>query len=169
MVTTGQAWYRTPYVWMLIFIPLSAVIMGFFLLYFAIESDDGLVKDDYYKHGKEINRVLGRDRLAAKLGLSGQMQFSIETGTVTLQLQASDPQTLPAAIQLAMLHATRAGYDQEISLNRTPTGAYFGVLPALQPGRWHAQLSADDWRLTGSLRMPTESRVSFSSSQYSIK
>ena len=68
MVPT-RAWYREPLVWLLISFPLTAVIAGFFTLYLAIISKDGLVVDDYYQRGKEINMSLARDRAAARHGL----------------------------------------------------------------------------------------------------
>ena len=53
-----EPWYKVPFVWLVVGIPLSAVIMGGVILYFSIVSFDGLVVDDYYTEGKKINRVL---------------------------------------------------------------------------------------------------------------
>ena len=159
MDTVKRPWYRTPYVWMLIGIPFSAVIMGGFLLYFAITTDDGLVKDDYYKQGKEINLVIKRDRAATELGLYGKLRLEQTEGTVQLTLKSHKQAALPDRLELAMLHATRAGFDREMTLQRTPNGDYFAILPALQPGRWHAQISTPEWRLTGSLKLPGDDSV----------
>ncbi len=161
MNTTERPWYRTPYVWMLIGIPFSAVIMGVFLLYFAITTDDGLVKDDYYKHGKEINLVIERDQAATALSLHGELRLEQEKATVHLSLKSRKQATLPDKLELAMLHATRAGFDQDIILQRTPKGDYFAILPELQPGRWHTQISTPEWRLTGSLKLPGGNSVLF--------
>ena len=162
MDTVKRPWYRTPYVWMLIGIPFSAVIMGGFLLYFAITTDDGLVKDDYYKHGKEINLVIARDRTAEELGLYGSLRLEQTEGTVHLILKSHKQAALPDRLELAMLHATRAGFDRDISLQRTANSDYFAILPTLQPGRWHAQISTPEWRLTGSLKLPGDNSVLFS-------
>ena len=40
------------------------------------QSYSGLVVDDYYKKGKQINRVLARDRLAWELGLAAELRVS---------------------------------------------------------------------------------------------
>ncbi len=69
-------WKREPLVWMLIAIPFSAVIMGVVMITLAIQSWSGLVVDDYYKKGKQINRVLARDKFAYELGLAAG--FKIE-------------------------------------------------------------------------------------------
>lgn len=161
MNTVTRPWYRTPYVWMLIGIPFSAVIMGVFLLYFAITTDDGLVKDDYYKHGKEINLVIERDRAATALGLYGELRLEQDSATVHLTLNSYQKITFPDTLSLAMLHATRAGFDRNMTLQRTPNGDYFAILPALEPGRWHAQVSTPAWRLTGSLKLPGDNTVTF--------
>ena len=161
METTERPWYRTPYVWMLIGIPFSAVVMGVFLLYFAITTDDGLVKDDYYKQGKEINLVIERDNKAVELGLYGKLSLEQDNATVHLTLKSHKQTTLPDSLELAMLHATRAGFDRDIILQRTPKGDYFAILPELQPGRWHTQVSTPEWRLTGSLKLPEDNNVQF--------
>ena len=53
-----KPWYKEPWPWVLIAIPFSAVIMGVVLITLALESEDGLVVDDYYWKGKQINQVL---------------------------------------------------------------------------------------------------------------
>lgn len=147
-------WYREPLVWMLILIPFTAVVMGVLILVLAIRSNDGLVVDDYYRQGKEINRVLARDRAAAAHALHGVLAFDHAAGRATLRLSAALPYTVPTRIKLKLLHATRAGFDRELTLEHTADQRYTAALPALVPGHWYLQLEADDWRLTGSFSMP---------------
>ena len=71
----NKPWYRFPLVWMLVAIPFSAVIMGVVMIWLAVDTDDGLVADDYYKLGMEINRVIKRDQKASELGLSAIKLF----------------------------------------------------------------------------------------------
>ena len=66
----ARPWYREPFVWLLIAIPLTAVIVGFVGLALAIRSDDGMVEDDYYRQGMAINRMLDRDKAAAAENLT---------------------------------------------------------------------------------------------------
>jgi len=51
-------WKKEPFVWMIIAIPSSAIIMGVVIITLAIQSWSGLVVDDYYRKGKQINLVL---------------------------------------------------------------------------------------------------------------
>ena len=51
-------WYRVPFVWLLISVPATSVVLGAIMITLAVLTDDGLVIDDYYQHGKHINQVL---------------------------------------------------------------------------------------------------------------
>ncbi len=156
---THKPWHRHPLVWMLIAIPATAVVAGFTMLWLAIASDDGLVEDDYYKRGKEINRVLERDRAATRHGIESSIVLDPAGGAVTVQLLAPRPARRPARLELAFLHATRAGLDQRLKLARDADGRYRGRAAALAPGRWHLQLAAEDWRLVGVLEVPGPTEI----------
>jgi hypothetical protein len=152
---TPRNWKREPMVWLLIGIPLSAVIMGVVMITLAIQSFSGLVVDDYYKKGKEINRVLARDQFAYELGLAAG--FSLETeGKVEIRF---DPrvQVIPGdTIELKLIHATVPGLDQQLDLRKTDTHLLRGELNLPGEGRWNLFLQTEDWRLTGSLQYPEQ-------------
>jgi hypothetical protein len=149
-------WYREPFVWLLIALPLTAVIAGFVTLGLAITSDDGVVEDDYYRRGKEINLVLARDQAAAARGLQGHIELDDATHQLQLRLSARDPAAIADNVELKFLHATRAGVDKTLILARQSDGSYRVPLPELAQGHWNVQLVAQDWRLVGSLRIPKE-------------
>lgn len=151
-------WYRQPLVWMLIAIPLSAVLGGISMIYLAITTDDGLVNDDYYRYGKQINLVLERDIEARRLGLHAQLDFNPQTGTVAVHLDG-DKTALPANITLSLLHATRANHDQHIKLVLTPNQNYHGLIEQLIPGKWYVQLHTQQWRLSSKLQYPGQTRL----------
>ncbi len=155
-VTDSKPWYRQPLVLMLILLPASVVVAGFITLYLAIRSNDGLVDDDYYQHGQEINRVLNREQAARRYGLQGRARIDAAHGTIHVQL-SSNAAIAPARMTLKILYATRAGLDQIVTLTRDTDGAYQAALPTLAPGHWYLQLSADDWRLNGELHAPADS------------
>jgi hypothetical protein len=161
-MTDSTPWYRQPLVWMLIMLPATVVVASFITLYLAIRSDDGLVEDDYYQRGKEINRVLDRDHAAQRYGLQAQITVDHAQRKVELRLHATATAFTapPERLELKLLHATRAGLDQTVNLVRMPDGRYEGVLPALAQGHWYLQLAADDWRLNGELQVPGRSDIS---------
>ena len=152
--TSPKPWYREPFVWLLILFPLTAVIAGFVTLGLAITSDDGMVEDDYYRRGKEINLVLARDQAAAALGLQGRVEIDDAKHQLLIRLTARTPGTIPENVELRFLHATRAGVDRALVVPRQSGGLYQAPLPELAPGRWNVQLAAPDWRLMGSLIVP---------------
>ncbi|MEW6332173.1 MAG: FixH family protein [Pseudomonadota bacterium] len=149
-------WYREPLVWLVIAFPLTAVVAGFITLALAINSDDGVVEDDYYRRGKEINRVLARDQAAATRGLEGRVELDETQHQLQIRLTARAQATTPDNVEIKFLHATRSGIDRMLVLARQPDGSYRAPLPELAPGHWNVQLAAQDWRLVGSLRIPKE-------------
>ena len=136
---------------MLIAIPMSAVLMGIVMITLAIKSWDGLVADDYYKRGKEINRSIVRDQKAAELGLQATLQFDQQTGTVKAEFNAG-PQPQEQALSLHYYYATKDGLDSESMLAMGPDGRFHGVAPALQDGPWILQLETENWRLSRRVR-----------------
>jgi uncharacterized protein len=158
-MTEPRAWYREPLVWLIITFPLIAVIAGFTTMYLAYKTRDGMVVDDYYEKGKEINRSLARDVVAAQHGLHAKLWLDAKKADLTVQLIADNNQPLPDKLVLRWLHATRAGFDRTQELTHSSDGFYHEAFPALAPGHWYVQIEAQDWRLQGSLRIPGEVRL----------
>lgn len=154
--TTSRSWKREPMVWMLIAIPLSAVIMGVVMITLAIQSYSGLVVDDYYKKGKQINRVLARDRFAHELGLSAGFKLQAG-GKVEIRFDPEVKYIPGDSIELNLVHATMPGLDQKLQLNKVDTDLLRGNLNLPGDGRWNLYLQTADWRLTGSLQYPHQS------------
>lgn len=160
--TACKPWYRHAYVWLLIAFPLAAVIGGLVTLRLAIVTSDGLVVDDYYQHGKEINLTLERDRRAAVLGLEAVVELDHAHDRVRVALHGGEEFTPPDELELAILHPTRAGRDHRVVLMPTGVGRYEGTLPLLERAQWDLQLQAQDWRLTGTIEVPTFDMVEIS-------
>ena len=149
-----RPWYREGMVWMLIAIPMTSVLLGIAMITLAVTTWDGLVKDDYYTYGKEINRVLVRDRYAAEHGIRGRLEWMVEEGRLDLSLSSQKPLPPVTEIALDFLHPTRSGLDYRVSLARGPKGHYHGVAPARLPrGNWIIQIGTDLWRLNARTRL----------------
>ncbi|MFO7604475.1 MAG: FixH family protein, partial [Gammaproteobacteria bacterium] len=134
--------------WFFIGVPLFTVIGGIHLLFVAMHNPDGLVVDDYYKHGLAINRTLEKDRRAVALGVGAEGRFAFEQKLLTLQLTGLSE--WPATLTLSLLHPTQAQRDQVITLQKqSGTGEYFGVVSGIAAGDWHMILEPPqrDWRL----------------------
>ena len=151
-------WMREPLVWLLIAIPASAVVMGAVMITLALQSFSGMVVDDYYRKGKQINRVLARDRLAYELGLAADLRVD---GSGRLEIRfAPEIKVIPGErIELRLVHATRPGLDRDLIFDNN--GFYLQAeLQIPGPGRWNIYLQTPDWRLTGSLQYPQSQNAS---------
>jgi hypothetical protein len=154
----SRDWKREPLVWMIIAIPLSAVIMGVVMITLAIQSSSGLVVDDYYKKGKQINRVLARDKFAYELGLVAGFKIEAD-GSIEIRF-APEVQIIPGdKIVLELIHATMPGLDQKLIMQKLETHLLTGEISLPGKGRWNLYLQTGDWRLTGSLQYPRQTKA----------
>ncbi|GJM05259.1 MAG: hypothetical protein DHS20C09_12500 [marine bacterium B5-7] len=144
----AQPWFKEYYVWLIIFFPLLAIIGGIITSIIAIKSDDGLVVDDYYKQGLEINRTLERDRAASNYQLDADINIINKQDIILIELKAGSNFKFPPGIRVSFLNATRSGLDKTINLLLTENNVYRGDLSKLSPGKWYAHIEYNDWRLT---------------------
>lgn len=141
-------WYKHRWPWLLMIAPVAATIVGIAFLRTAILTDDGMVVDDYYKRGKEINMELKRDKLADSMNLVANVEFAADMRSVRVAVKSSTP--LPDTLALTMVHPTQDDYDIITVLTRSHDNVYQGALaPISHPARhWYVQLEdpAKTWR-----------------------
>ena len=143
-----KPWHKHPLVWMVIFIPFSAVIMGAVMIWLAVDTNDGLVVDDYYKQGLAINKDISRDTKAAELGLNAVIVFDNSTKVINMRLNKGLLQVMPEKIPLNIQHATRANSDIQVTLNHGIDDQYIGYLKhPLSEGIWYFELADQDWKM----------------------
>ncbi|HEY5733805.1 MAG TPA: FixH family protein [Gammaproteobacteria bacterium] len=154
--TEKKPWYRQPLVWLVIAFPAIAVVGGISLLILSINIDTGVVVDDYYKKGKEINMVLTRDKKAIELGIRGVSVYSSEQQRFSVTLASTEGENLQdQEIRLDLMHATRGGMDVSQVLDANGPGLYQADLAQqLAKGPWNVQVSTDDWRIHGRIHIP---------------
>jgi len=146
-------WTREPLVWLLIAIPSTAVVMGVVMITLALQSWSGLVVDDYYRKGKQINRVLARDRLAYELGLAAGLRLD-DSGRLEIRFDPEVKVIPGERIELRLVHATQPGLDQGLVFDNNQLHLQEAKLQLVGRGRWNVYLQTPDWRLTGSLQFP---------------
>ena len=149
MEQAAGPWYREPGPWILRAIPGSSVVLGITLLTIAVNNQDGLVADDYYKRGLAINMVIERERLAAELGLRAQVMFG--ANQVRVFMEGGDVGA--QALKLRMVHPTLAEKDLAVALTPIAVGWYEGSLARPAATRWqvHLEDAERSWRLAGRL------------------
>lgn len=145
-------------VWLVIAIPLSAVIVGMIMLTLSIQTFDGLVEDDYYKKGKEINQLLERDEFAVNNGIRADVQIDGETGVIVIDLKSAGDYPFPEQMGTSLLHPTQSQKDVKLLLKRGPDGRYYSeLLRPLSDGRWYFRISEPNWRLQKLIAWPVNS------------
>lgn len=152
--TDTKPWYKQPLVWLVIAIPGGTVIAGFITLGIALQTDDGTVVDDYYKYGKEINRVIVRDQKAAELGLVGTAGYDPENRRVSLTVASSKGLELPDSVTVTLLHATKGGFDVEQTLPLENAALSMQLSDGLARGPWVVRVSTPEWRISGRMEVP---------------
>ncbi len=157
-----KPWYRYPWTWFLIAVPLLTIIACTITIVLAIKSEDGLVSDDYYKDGLMINQSLDRDRKAAELGISSFVGLLPGDRALVVQVNGGN---IELPLKLVFLHATRKEHDQAFEIRTlSPNGQARVDIEQLIPGKWYVQLEseADAWRLKGQMVYPGETDIKLS-------
>jgi len=144
-------WYRQPYVWLVIVFPAIAVIGGIITAWLAVNTDDGLVADDYYRKGLEINKTLDREHAAEKYGLEALVTLDKDKNIMQVTLHGNSHFKNPESVSLTFLHPTRGGLDRHVILRRVSGILYRAGLPRLPADHWYLRFEADDWLLMQTL------------------
>lgn len=149
-MTIPRPWYREPWPWVLMIGPAFVVVAGTITTVVAVKTADPVIADDYYRQGLAVNRVLAKEEAAARLGIEASLQFNAATDGVRV-LVRSKSIALPDALQLTLIHPTRAGDDRSIALAREAPGIYRGTLEPLKGStyQYHLQDPAATWRVSG--------------------
>lgn len=160
-----KPWYREPWPWLLMILPVTAVVVGTVMMWLAVSTEDGVVEDDYYKQGLAINQTIERDQEAQSLHIKANLMVGDNPNHLRLMLQSGELAAQPEQLRLKILHPTRSGMDQVVTLNRRGEGYYDGEIKALGAAKWRLLLEDNDkqWRLTGIWHVPKDSSVALSS------
>lgn len=135
-------------VWLIIGLPLAAVVAGIITVAIAARNADTLVEGDIHKEGLAFHRSTERDQLAGRLGLSAAVQLTDDRLRVELQGRL-DP--APEWITLSFVHPTDAHRDIKTTLARLDSGLYGGKVGELDGVNYQVVVEPADnaWRLAG--------------------
>lgn len=151
MTTKTAPWYKHRWPWILMAGPTVVIVAGFITAWLAIESNDGLVDDNYYKVGLSVNQQLKQKQLAAELNLKAVMNVTQDGQSIQLVLNGLPKEGLPDTLQLRLVHPTRKGEDQTLMLHRQ--GTIFSAPLTANPGTGRWKIVIEDplagWRMDG--------------------
>lgn len=167
-----STWWSEPMVWLLIALPLSAVIGSGVTVWLAASNADTLVLEEHVKEGFAVRQVADRDRKAAELGAGATIKAA--PGMLTLHLEGRFP-AAPKNLILTLAHPSDPAQDMVLLLAPGDGGDYTATYAAIPAGKRHLELTPGDkaWRITGQWQAPfTESTrlavsISFSAPQHS--
>jgi hypothetical protein len=139
--------WREPYVWMVAGIPVLAICLG-------------VVDDNYYKRGVEINKDTAARQRATQLRMG--VFVTQRPDGVCAHLQGESLPGASEVLNLRFAHIARREMDYVLSLTADATGrcsvgatdsglqsrAYWAPAAVIQRGQWSASLAAQDWRLS---------------------
>ena len=150
-----EPWYKQFWPWFLIALPLSVVIAAIVTINIAIQTDDGLVSDDYYKEGLAIHKDADSAAKAKALEIAGTLDYDADTGAITLMLE-KPLQGDRTGLSLEVVHPTLPDQDQTIQLSPLGGTRFTGRLEPLRPAQWKLSLRPADrsWRVEGRLPQP---------------
>lgn len=155
-------WFKNPMVWLVILFPTVAVVASMITIVIAVNTEDGLVVDNYYKEGLEINQDIRSDQNAQTLGLSAFVDMNTRSGEIQLSLSSDRSMTIPSTVDFRLIHRTRSGLDQNTVLSRLADSSDFrGYLkPPIGKGRWTVEVSSqNDWRVRQNLTTKSAQHV----------
>jgi uncharacterized protein len=111
-------WYRHVWPWLLMGGPFVVVIASTVTFWLAARTPDAMVVDDYYKQGNAINQLIERDDEAVKLGLGAEVRFpGGNGGQLEVDMTSKQPLAWPPAIQVLLVHPTKADLDRTVELH----------------------------------------------------
>jgi|HigsolmetaAR203D_1030402.scaffolds.fasta_scaffold02654_2 hypothetical protein len=152
----GKPFWKVPAMWLVVGLPLAAVIAGVSLVVIAVRSGGAdSVRDDVRRVSQIQVADLGPDEQARRLRLSAVMRVDegfVEVIPVTGTFQRGEP------LQLLLQHPSSEAEDLEATLAPAANGWRGGIEP--DPGHdWIVRLSAQDgsWRIHG--RLPRGQRA----------
>ncbi|MFA5081019.1 MAG: FixH family protein [Hydrogenophilaceae bacterium] len=153
MLEKKTPWWSEPMVWLIIALPLAAVIGGITTVMIAYRYADTPAMGDYAKVGKGFEMVVDRDRKAAELAVGATM--IAEPGRLALSLDGNFA-TPPENLILTLAHPTNAAMDMVLQLNRIGENEYAAAYASVPAGKRYLELSPSDksWRITGQWQAP---------------
>lgn len=151
---SNQHWYRVPLVWLVIGIPLFSVVFTLSIVWISIQTFDGVVVDDYYRKGLEINQDLARDRYASQNGI--EAIAVLENNKLAVSFTSKSREPWPDVMRLGFYHPTVSNQDVLLTLVHNGSGNYSASDVFLNYGKWNIASGTDAWRLKATFHYPAK-------------
>ena len=163
--TLQRPWWKEPMLWLVAGLPAIVVVASFITYFIAANNPDPLVNAGYQKVGMAPGKDMSRERRALSLQIGGELVML--DGTANLKLSGR-LDTMPAQLELLLLHPTHADQDVRVQLREIGNGEYVGSMPMMLQGNWQWILEPIDgaWRLAGGLTLPLDGGLKLGSKEF---
>ena len=149
----AEPWYRNGWVWFIIAIPATSIVLGMVMLWISIKHADSLVADDYYREGRAINQRLEKDQAAADRGISIDASILAQpdgSQIIEARFTANPGVPSPQLMRVRLSHPTFNERDVLITLVKSTTGnVYRTQVPEITAGKWYVMIEDEhsEWRV----------------------
>jgi hypothetical protein len=135
-----------PALYLIVGLPLFAVIASVGTAVVAVTRGDAPFPDQYHWEGDKLDHDFAQSQRAADLHLKATIELQPQltlTGQGVCHLTlALDGSGLPPMVDLALIHAAKSDLDRTIRFSRVAnTSSYVAPCAPLPDGRWHVELS----------------------------
>lgn len=137
MINENTPWYKQFWPWFILSPLLIVICAGFWMLYIAIVTNDGVIIDNFYKDGLGIEVRTEQDGVARKLGLQGDLHWAGQD----LELSLTGVMTgYPDQLSLLIVYPTKSSRDINVILEHQGAGLYSGLITEKTSGSRQIQL-----------------------------
>jgi len=135
-----------PVLWLVIALPLIAVVASLTSLALAVTRGDPELPKDYHWEGAALDRDQQRLTLAASEGITATISYQPDTQRCAIALHGA----APAQLRLDLVHPTDPRADRRLTLARTGD-SYEADCAGLPVAHWWLEVSDDTgrWMLRG--------------------
>lgn len=146
-----EAWYKNPWVWLVIFFPVLAVVAGIATVIITSQNQPDMVVDDYYKKGKGINQELTLYNKAKEQGI--ELSLKVNGDLIEVKSNKSQP-----ALKIQMIHSTLSKLDFAMVLTPNALGSLSGTAEFELTGKWQAVIMPMDesWKVKHTVALPSQ-------------
>jgi uncharacterized protein len=140
-------------VWLVAGLPAAAVIASFTTLFIAANDPNPMVNAGYQKEGMAPIKDTSKEEFAVANSITGQLVLTNTEARIVLSGRLP---SIPASLELLLLHPSHDDQDMKIQLHSRGQGVYSAFLPDGKAGKRQWILEPDDrsWRLSGELTLP---------------
>lgn len=151
----NKPWYKHPWLWFVIAIPVVSLILSFTMLFTALTHKDSEVEGDWRKNKKAVQENFHRETYASALSIEAIV--TINNQQITVQISSPhqlDTDALPKQLNLVFAHPTHENKDLRLVLNQQANGEYQTTIPQTLTGRYYLDINTSVWRLKETIEMP---------------